>query len=675
MLKTCYNKNIQNKKGEIMKTTKHLSIALVAVLALSLCLCTVFATTGIAFAEEQTQYILSERTLHALQRYATMLGDTPEQAYDAIVNWLNDENGETGIPFFDEYADVDPEMNADTVRKTKDAFYILALISTYTINGIDNNTNIDDVRNLLDHYMPIKDTFNAFMDAVVTPLDNEQDINDLFYFGKEIYTLLSTSFDDLPYLEENTHEYVFQCFRQSLKDTHEYLETNEDYSFNVYEKYANVANSLAGIADFYMPENPCGTYYLDRLNDYVNLDAINVFHNPNIFNYTREDLDNIIELPYEEQLSTSENFAQTGVYALFQAITTLESVIDADFCTAQYAKDLNGNVGPLLYKTLDLIEALKDRDYPNVCIMAYEIFDDTRNLYDFILSNDGNAPSDLSYEKFVAKLRLGACLYGNENEQTIAQYNDAIKEIEKIETPQADKFDKTVATLFATATTGMQCVNSTLTDNSTAFDVKSAIYQDLPMRTTDNIAFEISDTADGAIKTNVCSAIDGFYAENNVGLHKNLCDVNATFTPSSKATDAENRILTIELRFDTSEYENVTVWYFDTAENATKQLPSKANATDDEYFEIVGDKIVVNAKNAGTLSIAYINPAEIPSQPDQPKNQPSTPYYVWIVISFILLLIILLIIYMIYQAKKQHDKEKKERNKENKQKDKNSQNK
>lgn len=342
-----------------------------------LSVCLILACVLTCSACGRTFIKFDSRTNSYLDNYSNLFGDSKEYVYQVVKDWIDDENGENGIPLYEQYKETEPTPSAELARDVKDSFYILALVTNYSFYGdyTDNVVIIDDLRMLLDHFMSLKDDLSILLEDGKNGFETDADILSFYNTAKDLYDGLNTTFDDLL---GNTDLYinVYKSARRMLKASLQ--ESDNEQPTRLYDFYTNAIEMVARATSRYDIKYLSRTeQWTNSLNEYLASEEFKTFPTENVLGYVEDDLAGFDSLAESKQ----KEYVEDSIKVVFKLETFYRFYVLGYNYSNNVSKAFTNNVGPLSYKMLDLFEAIRDEDDANICILATQVEQDINTLY------------------------------------------------------------------------------------------------------------------------------------------------------------------------------------------------------------------------------------------------------------------------------------------------------
>lgn len=299
----------------------------------------------------------NEHTTSILNRLAEKIGDEPTDWQSFVTTWVNDPSENWGLKYYDDFVSSGHVYTLDDVREVKNSVYYFLLTWDYLFNAYpvvsEYETLTDELRCVLDHLMPVNDVFAYLLEVDFDSVTEASDIEDLVNVGFSAYE------GTLNALIDSDEKFDLGVFTNLYKEhliinSKEFAENPEEFTPEEFfiKRICERISGLTNIPWDYAMEM-YGSYKEFKGDSYVTY----VFDG-------REDV------AYSNDL-----------YPLF-------AVLDV-YNTLFYEFDVNENLGanmlhkfgPLSYKILDYVEAVKFNDTPNAIILAEELNWEIENVF------------------------------------------------------------------------------------------------------------------------------------------------------------------------------------------------------------------------------------------------------------------------------------------------------
>lgn len=343
-------------------------------------------------AANETKLILTHQQEKYLNIFAKKMGESKNDYYAYLNDWLNDPFESSGLNYFNNFNEEQTDFSYKEIEIAKNSFYFDTLLVTYLF---DKTSSVDIYRMYLDHFVPLKDPMNAACDYCYYEViaENTSVAHGLCSAAYQIYeglteTLVCTY--DFP-VEMEIEEQVaaaYADFKAFLVDQSNYLKTNPDVTINPFNTYLSIAKATNTITHVELSklENIANSF----VQSYIDEDDAST-----LLGYNQADLDLWLsdEVTYQDQIVGHFDTALNVLFYYFKTFQYIELVCPDNF---DGFKLVNNNIGPSMYKMLDLLEAIRGDeatnipDYPNVLILALETLDDTNHLLDLFMSDVNN---------------------------------------------------------------------------------------------------------------------------------------------------------------------------------------------------------------------------------------------------------------------------------------------
>ena len=303
------------------------------------------------------QINFNEHLTQTLNRLAEKIGDEEDDWRSFIQTWVNDPSENFGLNYYDNFQSTGYTYTLDDVRQVKNSLYYTFLNWEYLFNAYpivsEEESMIDEIRCLLDHLMPLKDTFAYMLEIDYDSIVEENDIKELVDAGMSIY-------------EETMHTL---------------FDTDENFDFGVYTNFFKAhliidSNELAENPNELTPEEFSIKRMCEKINGLTGIP----------WDYAMEMYESYKELKGDSYVTYVfdgyEDVAYVNdLYSLFSVIDVYNTLFYEFDVEENIGSYMLNNFGPLSYKLLDYIEAVRNNDTPNVKILAEELHLEIDNIF------------------------------------------------------------------------------------------------------------------------------------------------------------------------------------------------------------------------------------------------------------------------------------------------------
>lgn len=576
---------------------------------------------NLAKAEGNEQIYIPKSVTSKLYKFADALKDDRANVDRALSNWYSDSY--KGVKFIETLPTV---YNEETLRKTIDSFYVtLYLTNNFVVEYNTLSYAQDEKRMLLDHLVPIRESFEAVLNEYQHPA------RDIEYIYGNVRYAYETVREAYTYLEEDMGNYV-DSFSYAIVDAKAKLAKGlNDYRTRSFDVTDNKFYVLKEFVDMVceISETRIGLGSKQSIYDEVE----NVLFNQNVpvedlfdstyLDFEVSDVGEVESAIYVDDQAAQEAIEPYNRKLMDQIILRFiqfEALLNC-YCNNYVSmKQISGWIWPLLYKLLDLADAIKLQDPINMHIIGFECEEDFCHLFEDFITEDTvqGYPNfinfdikqdlmDLKVEKYMSAYKLGAVLDGFETKEKMNIYNEVLAEINEVTCEENPiSYEAACDTINGLVNEGVKKLNVLTRSNDNEIGINDIgklidVIENRNFRAT----FEVN-------KADVNAAIDAQqqidYEGHLLGLDSHYFTMNLDYEDNTSVKDnlIQNPV-NLKFDYDLSKATNVKVYRYDETRNQVISLDNERNNEDVDYFLTDGNTITIVTKEFGLYSIAYNN--------------------------------------------------------------------
>lgn len=398
---------------------------------LSLPLC--FVTLS-GFTSTDTTYKLTSSNNKELSILESTFLDEKGSAEEYISNWLNDDSYLTSKPVVWEETDV--------IEGTQEAYNLVYFHASSLVHSfymcLEEEIPVDSLRCIMDHMMPMKDSTLDYLEKL-----SKNKISELAAPEKEIQSCFSSLIEDTYTIPEGKDfkTFFFEDMKNdlilksnsvisgdddsgNLRNVVENLYSkfdklfSENFITNIMSEFDQFFNSSANV-DFSTILDQLFNAYADKLADEKKLEFANFIYEFYITSdvipsatwegydlntkyskaseyFINEDdihekapiLPELLNKLEEADLTLASKVLSSKLFAIIPVI--IKNELNNSVGCYNSLLSLVSNYGPSMYKLLDLLESIKDEDYPNTVILSCECIDDLFRLEEVVFYHKEN---------------------------------------------------------------------------------------------------------------------------------------------------------------------------------------------------------------------------------------------------------------------------------------------
>lgn len=575
---------------------------------------------SVGATNEEQEVVLPNSITNRLYYDARTIKDSPYYVDKALLNWLNDDSNLEGIEFFENRPDAFGEAE---LRKSKDYYYVCSYLVNYIFTSyIDLNAkdawgmcplSYDLMRMVLDHVLAMKEKVKEIINyendtSLGISIENFYD--DVCFIYDQIKDVMIAINSDYYQIY---HDEIKRCVSDAKISLRKAINSLKEKG---YDESTNYFVNLRRYIDFFnnASKSAVGPYQIsasyEKLENLVFDSKIDTIFNRGYLDFTLTDFEDAISglstieeqqpvaLPYLEKMKTQFLAYYVGINEL---VRDFLGNLDIYRCFME-------NYGPLAYKATEFIEAIWNKDYPNIMIQGFDILDDIDNLIGITFGTElENDEYKLAYAKYLANVRLGSVIPGYENADKYAKFNFVMDKINKVNLIEFDSLNEAKAEIDNLVEEGYKFINLDLVSSNENVPLLATEGIEECASKTQRYEYEVKRMVNHDHAFPLVSLQPEDYGDNLVLVQNVFLDFVLTDVTAGTNIDVfDNRITTVLGIYNFEINEDVNIYRYDEASGEAVKLSNEPNL-DGEYFEVVASNIIIHSKNMGSYCISYIN--------------------------------------------------------------------